>query len=104
MVAQVANTQADGQNVIAEYDDSDNLQRYYVHGSTYVDEHVLMNEQGRDYFYLLGLLYSVVGLTNDVGDVVQRGGHSRMSMDREWITSRVGPGLTRLGANMQYST
>ncbi len=37
----------DGQNVIAEYDAAGNLQRYYIHGTTYVDEHA-------EYWRLLG--------------------------------------------------
>ena len=40
----------DGQSVLAEYNDSDELQRYFVHGATYIDEHVLMHERGDDYY------------------------------------------------------
>ncbi len=76
MVTQVASIQTDGQNVIAEYDGAGGFQRYYVHGTSYVDEHILMNEQatpqGKEYYYLLGALYSVVGLAEENGDVVQR--------------------------------
>ena len=34
-----------------------------------------MNEQGQDYYHLLGRLYSVVGLANENGKVMQRDSH-----------------------------
>ena len=63
----------DDENVIAEYDAGDNLQRYYVHGPMYVDEHVLMHDslQG-EFYYLLTALFSVTGLVNADGSVVER--------------------------------
>ena len=62
----------DGENVVAEYDDTDTLQRYYVHGPTYVDEHLLIREHDRDFYYLLAALYSVSGLADEDGQVVER--------------------------------
>ncbi len=63
----------DDDNVIAEYGASDTLQRYYVHGPTYVDEHLLLHDvQQGEFYYLLTALYSVSGLVNADGLVVQR--------------------------------
>ncbi len=67
----------DGQNVLAEFDDTDTRLRYFVHGSTYVDELVLLHEDGptdaedREYFYLPGPNYSVVGLADETGSVFE---------------------------------
>ena len=52
------------------------LARYYVDGPMYVDEHVLMHEggngpgEGRDFYYLLGPLYTVAGLADSEGKIV----------------------------------
>lgn len=69
----------DGETVLAEYDAATgNLLRYHVGGPSYLDEHVLLHEQGqggqpsRDYYYLLGPLYSVTGLVNASAAVVER--------------------------------
>ncbi len=83
MTTQIASIQTDGQNVIAECDATGNLQRYYIHGTTYVDEHILMNEHGKDYYYLLGALYSVVGLADENCDVVQRYAYDAYGMPRQ---------------------
>jgi hypothetical protein len=48
----------DGQRVLAEYDGAGALLRYSVDGPTYVDEHLLIHEHGRDFFYLLAALHS----------------------------------------------
>ena len=57
----------------AETDDSDTLLRYYVHGPTYIDERVLMHDAGSisDYFYLLQELYTVAGLADAEGNMVE---------------------------------
>ncbi|MCP4592281.1 MAG: hypothetical protein GY842_16230 [bacterium] len=72
----------DGQNVIEEYDDSATpaRQRYYVHGSTYIDERAVLHDDdapgagadAADYYYLLKDLYTVVGLLNMQGHDVER--------------------------------
>ena len=72
----------DGETVLAEYDGSDHLLRYHVRGPTYVDEHILLHEQpqgsgqtgqpGQEYYYLLTHLYSVSGLVDTSGAVVER--------------------------------
>ncbi len=72
MVGQIASIQTDGQNVIEEYEDAGIPERYYIHGTTYVDEHILMSDLDKEHYYLLGALYSVVGLADENGDVVQR--------------------------------
>jgi len=65
----------DGQNVLAEYDGSDNLVRRHVHGTTYVDERaVLLEGEGENldtYYYLLQDLYSVTGLIQKNGALVE---------------------------------
>ncbi len=66
--------QAGGLNPV---DRTATLARYYLDGPMYVDEHILLHEggngagQGRDYVYLLGPLYSVTGLADPYGNVVQ---------------------------------
>jgi len=62
----------DGQRVLAEYDGAGALLRYSVDGPTYVDEHLLIHEHGRDFFYLLAALHSVTGLADETGQIVQR--------------------------------
>jgi RHS repeat-associated protein len=68
----------DGQKVVGEYDDSGAspvLARYYVDGAGYIDEHVLVNQQtgaqAGEYYYLLKELYSVAGLANANGEIVE---------------------------------
>jgi hypothetical protein len=68
----------DGQKVVGEYDDSGAspvLARYYVDGAGYIDEHVLVNQQtgaqAGEYYYLLKELYSVSGLANANGEIVE---------------------------------
>ncbi len=68
----------DGETVLAEYSGSGQLQRYHIHGPTYVDEHVVLHEAGatpaqdHEYYYLLTSLYSVSGLADASGAVVER--------------------------------
>ncbi len=68
----------DGETVLAEYNGTGSLQRYHVHGPTYVDEHVVLHEAGatpaqdHEYYYLLTSLYSVSGLADASGAVVER--------------------------------
>jgi len=65
----------DDQRVFAETDDTGGLKRYYVDGAGYIDEHVAEVEQDgqnqQDFYYLLGPLYSVVGLVDPNGDLVE---------------------------------
>ncbi len=68
----------DGETVLAEYSGTGSLQRYHIHGPTYVDEHVVLHEAGatpaqdKEYYYLLTSLYSVSGLADASGAVVER--------------------------------
>ena len=62
----------DGETVLAEYDSTNTLQRYHIHGPTYVDEHLVLNQSGQEYYYLLTSLYSVSGLADASGKVVER--------------------------------
>lgn len=62
----------DGQRVLADFAfDTGQLRRYYVDGPLYVDEHVLLYDQagGADRYYLLGELYSVVGVVDAAGSL-----------------------------------
>jgi hypothetical protein len=63
-------------NVLMEYDDSQTpvLQRYYVHGTGYVDERAVMHDAASeaDYYYTLKDLYSVDALINNRGHEVER--------------------------------
>jgi len=68
---------ADGatDRIVAEYDGSGALKRYYVQGPTHADEHVLMHEwsdagSDSDWYYLLSALYTVSGLANPAGRAV----------------------------------
>ena len=62
----------DGERIIAEYDAADTLERYYVHGETYVDEHAVVHEAAsdKDFAYSLDDMYNVVGLVDDTGELV----------------------------------
>jgi len=57
--------------VTCEYDDSNNLQRYFVYGN-YIDEVLLMNDGANKYYYVHDHLYSPVALINTNGTVVER--------------------------------
>jgi len=59
--------------VLAEYDGSNNLQRYYIYGN-YIDEPLVMHRQSddEDYYYAHDHLYSTVVLLDDGGSVVER--------------------------------
>jgi RHS repeat-associated protein len=65
----------DGQNVIAEYDQTDQAQRSYVHGQLYVDERAVLYDHSdpsvkppgkkyQDRYYLLAELYTAAGLAD----------------------------------------
>ena len=62
----------DGETVLAEYDSTNTLQRYHIHGPAYVDEHLVLNQASQEYYYLLTSLYSVSGLADASGKVVER--------------------------------
>jgi|GEM_PF-6059265 len=59
-----------GTQYMAEVDESDDMQRRYVHGTTYIDERAIMIAGDPDvetpqidtYYYLLQELYTAVGL------------------------------------------
>jgi len=59
--------------VLAEYNGSNELQRYFIYGN-YIDEPLVMHRESdsEDYYYAHDHLYSVVALTDDGGDVVER--------------------------------
>jgi len=59
--------------VLAEYDGSNGLQRYFVYGN-YIDEPLAMHRQsdGKDYYYGHDHLYSTVVVIDDTGSVVER--------------------------------
>lgn len=65
----------DGQRVFAETDSAGGLRRYYVDGAAYVDEHMAVVEQDgqgqQDFYYVLGPLYSVVGIVEPNGNLVE---------------------------------
>jgi len=64
----------DDQNVLAEFDGgSGTLNRYYVNGPTYVDERVLVYDvaTAAEYYYLLKELYTVAGLADADGRIVE---------------------------------
>ncbi|MEK6798997.1 MAG: RHS repeat-associated core domain-containing protein, partial [Planctomycetota bacterium] len=64
----------DGQRIVAENEGTTAAAtpaRYFVDGPLYVDEHLLLHENDRDYAYLLGPLYSVMGLVDDTGVVME---------------------------------
>ncbi|MFQ5422412.1 MAG: hypothetical protein ACE5F9_00365 [Phycisphaerae bacterium] len=67
----------DDQNVIAEYVDvsgTEALQRYFVHGTQYIDERAVLHDvpNNADYYYFQRELYSVEGLVNNRGHEVER--------------------------------
>lgn len=74
----------DGSNVIAEYDESDNISRKYIHGTSGIDERaVLIEGDGRvidtpdhdyavdSYYYLLAELGTVTGLITRNGTLAE---------------------------------
>ena len=68
----------DGQRVVAEYDydetaGTQTLARWFVDGPLYLDEHVMMHDAttGDDYFYLPQEFYSVAGLVDQDGELVE---------------------------------
>lgn len=67
MIPDVIPLNYDGPNVIAEYNEYDEFQRYYVHGPTYVDERLLVHDAvtGKEYYYGPRELYTVAALFNE---------------------------------------
>jgi YD repeat-containing protein len=61
----------DNWQVLAEYNDSDVLQCYFVYGN-YIDEVLLMNDGTNDYYYVHDHIYSPAALLNSSGTVVER--------------------------------
>ena len=63
----------DGQNIIEEVSTNGALRRYFVNGPTYIDERVLVYNAASDqeHYYLLKELYSVAGLANTNGELVE---------------------------------
>jgi hypothetical protein len=66
----------DRNNVACEYafdGQATTLLRYYVHGATYVDERAMVHEvaTGRDYGFALNDMYSVIGLVDDLGHLLE---------------------------------
>ena len=61
--------------MLAEYDGSNNLQRYFIYGN-YIDEPLLMvdttGQSDVDYYYAQDHLYSSAALIEDDGDVIER--------------------------------
>ena len=88
-----------GHRVIAEYDAAGTLQRYYVEGPTYVDEHVLLHEASGsaagEYYYLHAGLYSITGLADEVGEAVARYTYDAYGLP----TVLASPGCLRANSN-----
>ncbi len=64
----------DGQRVLAEIRPAGTIIRRFIDGPLYVDEHILMEETepANNYYYLLGNLYTVLGVANKNGDLAAR--------------------------------
>jgi len=88
-----------GGRVIAEYDAAGTLQRYYVGGPTYVDEHVLLHEvagpAAGEFYYLHAALYSITGLTSAAGAPVVRYTYDAYGVPR--VVGGSGPGVPPFG-------
>jgi hypothetical protein len=63
----------DGDNVVAEIDETDTAQRSYINGPQYIDERIVMYDEVNDanYYYLLQELYSVAGLVESNGNLAE---------------------------------
>ena len=63
----------DGQNVIEEINTNGTLERYYINGPTYIDERILIHDAdtAKDYYYLLKELYTVAGLVDEDGQLLE---------------------------------
>lgn len=61
----------DGQRVLAEIRPDGTAIRRFIDGPLYIDEHVLMEETSpaNTFYYLLGNLYTVLGVANKNGDL-----------------------------------
>lgn len=62
----------DGVNEIAEFDGADSRIGHYVHGVSYVDEHLLMITGSKPYYYVLDRMYNVRLLLDRAGAIVER--------------------------------
>lgn len=64
----------DGVNEIVEDNQSAARQRYYVHGVSYVDERLMMYNDGdsRPYYYVLDRMFNVRALIDRAGAIVER--------------------------------
>ena len=78
----------DGQNVIAEYDDADVIQRRYVHGTQRIDERAVLlvgaGEELDSYYYLLQELDTVTGLMNEFGALIEAYTYDAYGQVRMW--------------------
>jgi RHS repeat-associated protein len=66
----------DKTNVACEYNfdgQTETLLRHYIHGTTYVDERAILHDAatGREYGYALNDMYSVIGLVDDLGNLLE---------------------------------
>ena len=64
----------DGSNVIVETDESDAVQRAYMHGTQYIDERAVIRSYDvgpEDHYYLLEELYTVAGLADPNGGLAE---------------------------------
>ncbi len=62
----------DGFQVVEEQDDAAATQATYVYGGTYIDEVLNMQRGGGDFYYHTDDIYSVMGVTDAAGAVVER--------------------------------
>ncbi len=64
----------DGDNEVVEDNQSATRQRYYVHGISYVDERLMMYNDGdsRPYYYVLDRMFNVRALIDRAGAIVER--------------------------------
>ncbi len=76
----------DASSVIAEYDGAGTLQRSYIHGANYVDEHLVLAEAtgpaAGTYVYLTAALHSVTGLVDEAGTAVVRYAYDAYGLPR----------------------
>ena len=68
----ITNYAYDGHNLVAEYDADGNLLARYVHPPDAIDRPVAMVRGGQTFYYVYDGHGSVVALTNDAGQIVQR--------------------------------
>ena len=61
----------DNEDILFEFDGDKNLKATYIHGPG-IDEPLMMNRGSKNYFYHTDGLGSVVGLSNDLGEMEQQ--------------------------------